>query len=140
MSKIPLVLGLMLLVSVTASACAPAGTMGSRDANVITAEELQAVQASNLHDAIQRLRPRWLTVRAPQTFGAGAGFTRILVYQNQARLGGLEVLRDMGLDTAMWLEYLDRTSATSRLPSTTGQDVEGAIIVHTTPREGAGAE
>lgn len=137
MSKISIVFGVLLLVSVYA--CAPAGTMGSRDANVITAEELQSVQASNLHDAIQRLRPRWLTVRSPQSFGAGAGMTQILVYQNQARLGGLEVLRDLGMDVAIWLEYLDRASATSRLPSTTGQDVEGAIIVHTTPRGEAGS-
>lgn len=124
----------MLLFTAVASACAPPVTTGVRDPNVITTEELQSVQASDLEEAIQRLRPRWLTVRSPQTFGQGAGITQILVYQNQSRLGGLEVLRDLGIDSAAWIEYLDRASASARLPGAGGQDVEGAIILHTSPR------
>lgn len=116
------------------AACAPAATVQGSSQTVITTEELEAVQVNSLYEAVNRLRPRWLTVRSPQTFGSGAGMTAILVYQNQTRLGGVDVLRDLGKESAVWLEYLDRATASATLPGAGGQDVEAAIVIHTTPR------
>lgn len=138
MFKRALLLRSAVLLTLAASACAPAATGGSgRNQDVITAEELETVRANTLHDAITRLRPRWLQVRSLQTFG-GSGDTSILVYQNQSRLGGTEVLRQLDVGTAAWLQFLDGPTASASLPGIGSQDVEGAIIIHTTPREGRG--
>lgn len=126
--------GVMLSISLGASACASTATTSARSQTVITQEELATANTTTLYDAIQRLRPRWLTARSSQTFGMGAGGTAILVYQNQTRLGGVDILRQLDPDVAMWLEYLDGPTASASLPGIGSQDVEGAIVIHTTPR------
>lgn len=125
--------GMALFIAVATTGCATAATSTGRSQTVITQEELAATNVNTLYDAINRLRPRWLTVRSTQTLG-GAGATAILVYQNQARLGGVEILRELDRRSAVWLEYLDGPTASATLPGIGSQDVEGAIIIHTTPR------
>lgn len=128
------IVGVVTLLTLSSSACAPSATSGRGNQNVITEAELETTSAVTLHEAIQRLRPRWLTVRSSQTLGFGAGETAILVYQNQSRLGGVEILRELDKSVAVWLQYLDGPTASASLPGIGSQDVEGAIIIHTTPR------
>lgn len=126
-------LPLMLLTALAAAACAPSATTGDgRQQNVITQEELESVRVSNLYEAVSRLRPRWLQVRSMQTLG-GSGATAILVYQGRSRLGGADILRELDPGIAVWLEFLDGPTASASLPGIGAQDVEGAIIIHTTP-------
>lgn len=125
--------GVAAFVAAAAVGCAPATSVGGGSQNVITQEELAATNVNTLYEAINRLRPRWLTIRSTQTLG-GAGATAILVYQNQARLGGVEILRELDKRSAVWIEYLDGPTASATLPGVGSQDVEGAIIIHTTPR------
>lgn len=125
---------LAMVVVLVSAACAAGGATGSgRSQSVITQTELESVRATSLYDAVQRLRPRWLSVRSNQTLGGG-GATAIVVYQNQSRLGGIEILQQLDTEAALWLEYLDGPTASASLPGIGSQDVEGAIIVHTTPR------
>lgn len=126
--------GVALFMTMAASGCAPGATAAGGSFNVITQEELEAANVNTLHEAIQRLRPRWLTVRSSQTLGMGAGETAILVYQNQTRLGGIDILRELDKGTAVWLQYLDGPTASASLPGIGSQDVEAAIIIHTTPQ------
>lgn len=127
----PLVFIAAMLIAL--AGCAPGVATGGSNQSVITQEELESTNASSLHEAVQRLRPRWLNIRSSTTMG-GAGQTVILVYQNQARLGGIEVLRDMHPREAMWIQYLDGPTASATLPGIGSQDVEAAIVIHTTPR------
>jgi hypothetical protein len=127
--------GVAMFIAVAAtSGCAATGAASGSNQSIITQEELAATGANTLHEAIQRLRPRWLTVRSSQTFGGGAGETAILVYQNQTRLGGVDVLRELSPTVAVWIQYLDGPTASASLPGIGSQDVEAAIVIHTTPR------
>ena len=60
-----LVTGMLLF-----GACAPPSTTGgSGRSDVITREELDATGLGTLYDAIERLRPRWLTLRGQRSLG-----------------------------------------------------------------------
>lgn len=124
--------GFFALLLVLASGCASAGTSGGRNSDIITQEELQSVNVNNMYEAVDRLRPRWLRIRSSQSLGTP---TMILVYQETNRLGDVSVLRDLGVDAALWLEYMDGARASAMLPGANSQDTEGAIILHTRPRQ-----
>ena len=71
------------------------GEGGSYRFDLITREEILGVQGvRNLYEVVQRLRPRWLTVRAgDRSFNMT---TEIAVYQGQTYMGDMETLRQMG--------------------------------------------
>lgn len=121
----------LLLVTTLSAAlgCATsASTEGARsNSNIITAEEIEAAQVSNLYDLVQRLRPRWLDVRSQRSFSAT---TEIVVYQGQTFLGGLEVLRELDKHAAHTLQYLDSIRASATLPGLGHRQVEGAIVIN----------
>lgn len=95
----------------------------------LTREEIVGSSARTLFELIQRERPRWLQIRGQRSFGSA---TEIVVYQNQTRLGGIDVLQSIGPGAAWWIEYLDGPTASAMLPGLGSQVVEGAIILHTT--------
>lgn len=111
--------------------CASTSEQGStnRRSDVITSEELQEVKVTNLYEAIQRLRPRWLQARSQQSFNTPS---QIVVYQNQTNLGGFEALRSLGTDAAHSIQFMDGPTAMASLPGLGNTQVMGAIVVHTT--------
>lgn len=122
----------ILLVSAAlagAVGCASSGyTDGPRpDPDVITAEEIEATEASNLYELVHRLRPRWLDVRTSRSYSAP---TEIVVYQGQAFLGGIDILRELGKGAAHRLVYLDASTASATLPGLGSRQVEGAIVIN----------
>ncbi|MGH7573527.1 MAG: hypothetical protein ACREM1_00110 [Longimicrobiales bacterium] len=123
----------LILVVVTgfAGGCATTrGEQGQRS-NLLTRDEIMgAPGAHNLHDVVQRLRPRWLRVRAgDRSFGMT---TQIAVFQDQTYFGGAEALRQLGPSTAYELLYLDGPTAASTLSGIpSGMHVGGAIVVVT---------
>lgn len=118
------------LAAVLLAACVSTQESGARaEQSRITAEELSEVRANNLYQAVERLRPRWLSVRSSRSFEAE---TAIVVYQRQTRLGGPEILRSMSTNSVRWLEYMDGPEASASLPGISrGTHIEGAIILHT---------
>lgn len=125
---------LAMVAAVGTGGCASTSGGGSTvrmDPNLITAEELAELRVSNLYDAIQRLRPRWLTVRAQQSLSTP---TSVVVYQNQTQLGGFTALRELGLDAVTSIRYLDGPTASASLPGIGTRQVEGAIVIYTTER------
>ncbi len=119
-----LVTGMLLF-----GACAPPSTTGgSGRSDVITREELDATGLGTLYDAIERLRPRWLTLRGQRSLG---GTTDIVVYQNQSYLGGIDVLRQLAPDMVVRVRYLDAATASASLPGLGSRHIEGAIVVET---------
>ena len=110
------------------SACASAGSSGPRrQSDLITAEEIQAANVSNLYQVVERLRPRWLDSRARQSFNSPQ---EIVVYQGQTFLGGVEMLREFGPDSAFAIRYLDGPTASATLPGIGMRQVEAAIVIN----------
>lgn len=120
--------GLVLIGLLAASACASAGGGDPRPRqDVITAEEIEETRVSNLYELVQRLRPRWLDVRSNQSFTSD---TQIVVYQGQSYLGGVEMLRQFGKESAYRLIYLDGPTASATLPGLGTRQVEAAIVIN----------
>jgi hypothetical protein len=124
---------LTLLASAFVTACASAPrSEADFDRNVLTLEQIQSVQALNLFEVVQRLRPRWLRVR-----GGTRSFnleTEIVVYQNDMLLGGPDNLRQMETKIAYEIRWLDGAKAMATLSGlSTGRHVFGAIVVYTRP-------
>lgn len=128
-------------VGLVVAGCATGGTVGegasSRNPNLLTREEIAASDATNLYDAIARLRPRWLQIRSQRSFSMP---TEIAVLQNELYLGNAEVLKQMTLDAAYRIEYYEGARAATAFPALmTGRHIEGAIVVRTREgREGGG--
>ncbi|HEX6910320.1 MAG TPA: hypothetical protein VF142_07990, partial [Longimicrobium sp.] len=116
-----------------AAGCAPAatGTGGPArgDYNVLTRDQMTAVDAGSLYDVVNRLRPRWLQVRGGQSMSGIP--TDIMVFQNQTNLGTAEVLRQLPANTAACMRFLDGPTATATLPGLGSRHVAGAIVIHT---------
>ena len=97
---------------------------------VLTRAELQEVDARNVHEAIERLRPRWLMVRGgPRSFSME---TDIVVYQEKSYLGTVAegVLQRMGTEGIYEIRHLDGTTAKATLLGIGDRHVEGAIIIY----------
>ncbi len=84
--------------------------------------------ARNLYDVVERLRPRWLVVRAPDRLNLSAG---IVVYQEQTFLGDAEILRQCSREMYYELRWLDGAVASATLPGLhPDQPVAGAIVLY----------
>jgi hypothetical protein len=120
------------ILALLLAACAgSAGTGPARDPNVISADEIAQYRDAgtrDLHELVQRARPAWLRTRGERSINLS---TSILVYQNQQRLGTVDVLRDLSTLNVVALRYIDSSRA-GMLPGAGSEHVEGAIIVETT--------
>ena len=123
--------GVFAVVLLAGCASSGGGPDSGGDANLITRAEIEATNVPDLYDVVQRLRPRWFTVRGSRSFGLE---TSIVVYQGQTFLGDINVLRDLGRDAADQLRYLDGARASATLPGLGGRHVEGAIIIESRQR------
>jgi hypothetical protein len=125
--------GWLLLVVVVSGCASGAGNNRGVDPNRISTGEIQEAQRTGLADAyelIQRARPRWLQIRSERSMRLE---TTILVYQNDSRIGGLEVLRGYPLAGISSIRYLDAAQA-GLLPGAGSAHVESAIVIATTLR------
>ncbi len=120
---------------IAATGCASTGgtTDEGNRSDLLTREQVLSVDATNLYTVIQRLRPRWLTVRSMRSMGNME--TQIVVMQNDMYLGNADHLRQMSPELAYEIQYMDGARAAAMLPGiTSGQHVEAAIIIRTRPR------
>jgi hypothetical protein len=97
---------------------------GRRTGPVITQEELEGSMATNALEAIQRLRPNFLSTRGPGTINAVD--EGIIVYVNGIRLGGTDTLRDLPVVDLKEIRYMSAADATQRFG--TGHS-HGAILI-----------
>lgn len=130
MTKRTSVVAAALAVVLLLSGCV-VGTSGAAGGryNVLTREQIASADVATLYDVVHRLRPRWLNVRAVDSFGTGSS---IIVVQGQTILGGVDLLRQLSPDAAYRLRYLDGPTASAAL--NVGQrNVEAAIVIETAP-------
>jgi hypothetical protein len=120
----------MLVACASSSSESEGEAAPSPYSNVITRAELQDVGVRNAYEAVERLRPRWLTVRGMRSFNVE---TEIVVFQDRMFMGGLDMLRTIGIEGIYELRYLDGPTASASLPGLGGRHVEGAIVIYMSP-------
>lgn len=116
-------------LGLTAVACAPGASAGSGGSGPITAEELRESGAVNLHEAVSKLRPRWLRSRGNRSMTGGVP-TELHVFFNDSHLGPVDELRDLHPDGISRVEFLGAAQADA-LPGPQGVHLQGAIMVYT---------
>jgi hypothetical protein len=120
-------LALACLLLLSACASAPAADGSRSNPSLLTRAELEASGAANLYDAVNILRPRWLTGRAPSVSPAGQA-ARVVVFQGSTQIGDVEALRQYGTGYPAALRWMDGIEATTSLPGLS-QVVAGAIVI-----------
>jgi hypothetical protein len=105
---------LIALTSVSACARTPAQGRAERGAtNVLTVAQLTATNAESLFEAINRLRPSWLTSRGP-TSVTNTTPTEVSVFMAGTFLGHTEVLQQIRVLDVTEVKYWDAGSASAR--------------------------
>jgi len=119
------VLALTLVASSACSSSRPssAPSPARRSGNVITAEEISGTGTTNLYDAVQRLRPQWLTSTRIRRGGSGDD---LIVYLDSNRYGTMNSLRQLSVGGVQEIQYFGASEATNRYG--TGH-TGGAILV-----------
>jgi hypothetical protein len=143
----------LVCCSVFALACATTGASGTgtsartkTNADVITTAEIDAGTFRDAYDIVQRLRPNWFTkarssggggLSGTQVSGSAGGMSGVqpsggavtlVVYLDNARMGGPESLRDMSASSISSMQYMDAATATAKLPGIGSSIVSGAIV------------
>ena len=109
-----------LTILLCLAGCASGGSTTRSNPTRILRTELQDLNHLDAHQAVERLRPRWLTAR-------GTGMTAPAVYvDGSRRVGGIDDLRAIPVSQIEQIEYLSGPDATTRFG--TGYD-GGAIMV-----------
>jgi hypothetical protein len=106
----------MLIATTSVVACAratgqPGAARGS--SNVLTVAQLSATNAESLYDAINRLRPSWLTSRGP-TSVTNSTPTEVSVFMGGSFLGHSEYLQQVRVLDVTEVRYWDAGSASAR--------------------------
>jgi hypothetical protein len=126
----------IILLAIFLYGCASSGSGGDRerrDRNLISETEIESVNATNMYDVIDRLRPGWLRARAPVR--SLVGETDIVVFQDHVQLGSLDVLRQISPNMIKSAQFLDASTAQSTLPGISrGQHIAGAIVLTSVTR------
>ncbi len=120
----------LLLLALVVAGCASAATgerdVLRRDANRITAEELERATFNNLFELVRALRPAWIQPRGPMSIeDPTAG--EVVVYLDGMRYGGPASLRQLRPGDVASIEYLNGTEASARFGL---GHVGGAIVIH----------
>lgn len=140
--RTPKLSALALAIGMTAAACASSGSgsatqsgaqRATRSPNLITQAELDATDATDAYQAIQRLRPQMLqakrgptTMAAGTTQGGGAMADEIQVYVDNQRFGTLSALSSIPKSEIREIRWLSASEATQRFG--TG-NAAGAIVL-----------
>ena len=115
----------LLLVVGACSSSRSNSLRSSGDNDLITIDEIGQATSANAFELIQAHHPLWLRKRGRNSI---LNDGEILVYQDNVRLGGIDVLRQMPLMSIRMIRYYDSTKAQQRYG--TGHD-HGVIQVLT---------
>jgi hypothetical protein len=102
---------LCCLVVLGACASRAGNSSESGDRNLITLAQIQDGHFQNAYDAVQALRPNWLTPRGPDSFRTPS---QIEVYYDATHLGTVETLRSIVSSNVSFIRWYDGTQAQQR--------------------------
>jgi len=107
-----------LLVALAASpACASRqAAVGTANKNVVTLDELSATNSRYVYQALEKLRPSWLTSRGPANIGNVREATEAVanVYINGSRMGNVTYLRQVYVSDVHEVRYWTAGEASAR--------------------------
>ncbi len=111
------------------SACARHKTdVGPRlDRTLLTSEQFANHGYNTAYDVVEAMRSNWLAERGTDSFSSP---TKVQVYFDGIKLGGVETLRTIDLRPVTYIRFFDGVTATARWGIGHGQ---GAIYVSTHP-------
>ena len=103
-----------LAIVVVAAACtAMSSSSSGASRNVISGDELSATTSQTAFEALQMVRPEWLTGRGPVSL-TNATEARPNVYMYGSRVGDLDYLRDVYVQDVAELRYWSTGEASAR--------------------------
>jgi hypothetical protein len=102
-----------------AGAAAAVGNVPSKSTpSVLVADDLRKIDARNLNDAIQRLRPEWFrrsNARAANSMGTSRSAAEpLVVWIDNNRAGGVEILTQIQISNVRLVQYFTPSEAESR--------------------------
>lgn len=123
-AALAIVASAILLLS---TACASASQRPPRSSgNVITREEISALEVTTAYEAVERLRPHFLRGRGPTSLRT-TQVTLPVVYVAGVRSGGPEALERILIGQVYEIRFLNAGDATTRF----GTDHAGGAIIVT---------
>jgi hypothetical protein len=120
-------LGVVALVSACATAGPKTGVGAGHDPLVINADEINPVNQAYVIDVVKQVRPNWLTMNS----NLGSGIKRatgFAVYEDNKRVGDLEMLRIIPTSEVLSIRFYD-TNHAAALPGMGSDVVLGAIVL-----------
>ncbi len=99
---------ILAAVLLATGACASGGMSTGGSSNIITAQDIEASGAQTAYDAVQRLRPNWLSTR-----GAGTG-GQADVFMGGVNMGGPNYLQSVLASNVKELRFYDAGEAGTR--------------------------
>ena len=108
---IPALLGLSLLLAGCVTGGTRTASAGNQD--IITRAQMFEVNANTAYDAVQKLRPSWLSSRGP-TSVTDSSPTVATVYMSGSEVGDIEYLRNLRPDDVQELRYYEPGEAGAR--------------------------
>ncbi|MES2176261.1 MAG: hypothetical protein V4550_00240 [Gemmatimonadota bacterium] len=123
---------MMVAVLIGVPACAPVTMAGKgepvgRNSDVLTIAEMRGTDATDLYQAITRLRPMFLN-RGRDFSAFRPNVSLVTVFLDNARLGSIESLRSIPVEYVKSVQYLSSSEATIRW----GTNHTGSVILLTT--------
>ena len=118
-----------VLVAVLFASVAGCASKGAQDGasrtrvrqDLITKEQIAQSRGTNPYEVVQSLRSRWLHERGSDSLTGGG--SRVQVYFDDRRLGGVETLRSIPLPQVAYIRWFDGTAAAGRWGLGHGQGV-----------------
>ena len=102
---------LAALISISVACASPKKINSTRyEHDVITREQLLTSHFNSAFDAVEALHSNWLISR-PDSYRAR---TRVVVYFDNVRLGGVETLRTIGVRPLSYIRHYNGIDATAR--------------------------
>jgi TonB-dependent Receptor Plug Domain len=120
-----IVAGLLAGVAGACSAGRPGAGPAPRRSSVITRAELDRVPGASVFDAVQQLRPTWLSRPTAPTLN---GDNPVMAYVDGQQFGTVADLRGLPTEQVERIEFISASDATTRFG--TGHP-SGAILVTT---------
>ena len=126
------VLTLTLAVPTMLAAQGTSSTPPRSSRSVLTQDDMKAVHAESVFEAIEALRSLWLRDRGPTSFGGKDSLSGIvpIVYLDNVKLGVAETLKRVRVGDVVSVQHLSGPEANARYGVGHGA---GAIVVSTMP-------
>jgi len=122
-SKVAVLFALVSSIACTTAGRSAAG--GRVDRELITHEQIEQNHFTTAYEAVESLHSNWLRAKGTDSFATP---TEVVVYVNANRVGGVDALKNIAVQTITSIRHFDGLTASARWGVGHGQ---GVILVTT---------